>query len=127
MPATMPATDELIEGRLIMLPPEAGDVNAPRFEPNDDWLRQAPPEHQKTAMWRWFATRFEDPASAVPHDDQGGYIFTEGGPWLADEVLHERFDAFVPEGVVEELAQSLKQAVGNEWAKRRLEDAGLGG
>ena len=124
----MPATDELIEGKLLTLPPEAGDVNAPRFEPNDDWLRDAPPDLQKTAMWRWFATRYEDPKAAVPHDDQGNYVFTEGrGPCFVDETLHERFDAFVPEGVVEELVQSLPQESGNEWAKKRIEDAGLGG
>lgn len=123
----MPATDTLTDGKLITLPPEAGDVNDPCFEPNEDWLRRAPPDQQKTAMWRWFASRFENPETAVPHDEQGGYVFTEGGPWLADEVLHERFDAFVPEGVVQELVASLKEEVGNEWAKRRIEDAGLGG
>ena len=124
----MPATDELIEGKLLTLPPEAGDVDAPRFEPNDDWLREAPPKLQKTAMWRWFATRYEDPKAAVQHDDQGNYVFTEGrGPCFVDETLHERFDAFVPECVVEELVQSLQQESGNEWAKKRIEDAGLGG
>lgn len=123
----MPATDTLTNGRLITLPPEAGDVNAPRFEPNEDWLRSAPPEQQKTAMWRWFATRFEEFETAVPHDDQGDYVFTEGGPWLADEVMHERFDAFVPEDVVQALVESVQREAGNEWAKRRIEDAGLGG
>jgi len=60
----------------------------------------------------------------VPHDEQGGYVFMEGGPWLADEVLHERFDAFVPEGVVETLVRRLQQEVGNEWAKRQLDESG---
>jgi len=120
----MPATDTLIAGQLIELPPEAGDVNAPRFNPNDDWLRAASPDQQMTAMWRWFATRFEDPETAVPHDEQGGYVFMEGGPWLADEVLHERFDAFVPEGVVETLVRRLQQEVGNEWARRPLDESG---
>lgn len=124
----MPATDTLIDAPLVPLPPEAGDVNAPRFEPDDDWLRDAPPDLQKTAMWQWFATRFEDPRTAVPNDDQGNFVFPTGrGPCYADETLHERFDAFVPEGVVEELVQRLQQEVGNEWAKKKLEDAGLGG
>jgi hypothetical protein len=117
-------TDELIEGRLITLPLEAGDINAPHFEPDDDWLRGAPPEQQKTAMWRWFATRFEDPRTAVPHDEQGEFLFTDGGPWLADELLHERFDAFVAEGVVDQLVRSVQARVGNEWAKRRLDESG---
>jgi hypothetical protein len=124
----MPATDTLIEGQLITLPPEAGDVDAPRFEPDDDWLRGAPADQQKTAMWHWFATRFEDPNAAVPNDPEGNFLFTEGrGPCYVDETLHERFDAFVPEGVVQELVQRLQQEVGNEWAKKRIEDAGLGG
>lgn len=123
----MPATDAVLDGQLISLPPESGDVNAPRFEPDDDWLRAAPRDQQMMAMWRWFATRYEDPHTAVPHDEQGGYVFTEGGPWLADEVLHERFDAFVPEAVVESLVQRVQQEVGNEWAKRRIEESGAGG
>ena len=120
----MPATDDLIDGQLIVLPAEAGDVNAPRFEPRDDWLRQAAPDQQKTAMWRWFATRFEDPETAVPHDEQGGYVFTDGGPWLADEVLHERFDRCVPADVVQSLVQRVRERVGNEWARRRLDESG---
>ncbi|HJV62641.1 MAG TPA: hypothetical protein VJ743_16965 [Albitalea sp.] len=122
-----PATDELIDGPLITLPPEAGDVNAPRFEPAADWLRRATPEQQMTAMWRWFATRYETPETAVPHDEQGEYVYVDGGPWLADEVLHERFDACVPEQVVERLVQRVQQKAGNEWARRRIEEAGAGG
>ena len=62
----MPATDKITGAALRRLPREelpleAGDVNAPRFEPNDEWLRGASPQLQKIAMWRWFATRFEDP------------------------------------------------------------------
>ena len=58
----MITTDKIADGKLLTLPPEAGDVNAPRFQPNDAWLRQAPPDQQKTAMWRWFATRYEEPS-----------------------------------------------------------------
>jgi len=120
----MTATDTLTDGKLINLPPEAGDVNAPRFEPDETWLRGASPDQQKTAMWRWFATRYEDPDTAVPHDDDGGYVFTDGGPFLADEVLHERFDGCVPPAVVEALVKSVQQQVGNEWALRRLDKSG---
>jgi len=120
----MTATDSLIDGKLITLPPEAGDVNAPRFEPNDAWLRGASPEQQKTAMWRWFATHYEDPETAVPHDEQGGYVFTDGGPFLADGLLHERFDGCVPPAVVQELVQRVQEEVGNEWALRTLDKFG---
>lgn len=118
----MPATDTLIEGALIDLPPEAGDVNAPRFEPNDAWLRRASADEQKTAMWRWFATRYEDPddpESAMPHDGEGRRVFDdEEGPFHADEVLHRRFDGCVRREVIDELVQRLQQQVGNEWARR---------
>lgn len=118
----MPATDTLIDGQLIELPPEAGDVNAPRFEPHDEWLRQAPPEAQKTAMWRWFATRYESPAepeSALPHDAEGRRVLDEDqGAFQAGAVLHERFDRCVPKPVIEELVQRMEQQVGVEWARR---------
>lgn len=120
----MTVTDRLADGKLVNLPPEAGDVNAPRFEVNDGWLRKAPPDQQKTAMWRWFATRYEEPATATPHDDQGEFLFTDGEPVLADVVLHTRFDACVPKEVVDELVRSVQAEVGNEWALRRLDKFG---
>jgi len=118
----MPATDTVIDAPLTPLPPEAGDVNAPRFEPNEAWLRGASPPEQKAAMWRWFATRYEDPADpegATPRDAQGRPVYPdEGGPYHADEVLHGRFDRCVPPAVVEELVGRLQQHVGNDWARR---------
>lgn len=122
----MPATDELIDGPLLTLPPEAGDVNAPRFEPNDDWLRSASPQQQMTAMWRWFATRFEDRQIAVPHDDQGNYLFVEGDPCRVDHVLHQRFDGCVAHAVVQGLVQRVQEKAGNEWVERRQEESGAG-
>jgi hypothetical protein len=68
---TMIATDELTDGKLIDLPPEAGDVTQPRFEPVEAWLRSAEPAAQKTAMWRWFATRYEELGPSTPHDTAG--------------------------------------------------------
>jgi hypothetical protein len=124
----MPATDTLIEARLIPLPPEAGDVDAPVFHPNEDWLRGASPEQQKAVMWRWFATRYEDPRdpeTAAPHDERGQRVFADGeGPFHADEVLHGRFDGCVPTAVVDELVKRLQEEVGNDWARRGLDEFG---
>ena len=120
----MITTDKIADGKLLTLPPEAGDVNAPRFQPNDAWLREAPPDQQKTAMWRWFATRYEEPSQAAPHDEQGEFDFTDGGPCLADEVLHERFDGCVPRPVVDELVASVQAEAGNEWVPKGLDEAG---
>jgi len=119
-----PTTDQLIDGELIHLPPEAGDVNEPRFNPNEEWMRNATPAEQKTAMWRWFATRYEDPITATPHDDKGNYEYKDGGPYFVDKLLHERFDAFVPAAVVEELAQRVRQKGGNEWGLKGMDKFG---
>jgi hypothetical protein len=70
----MTVSERISTRPLEPLPPEAGDVNAPRFEPNGEWLRRAPSQEQEMAMWRWFATRYDDPALAMPHDDDGNYL-----------------------------------------------------
>jgi hypothetical protein len=124
----MPATDLLTDGQLIDLPPEAGDVNAPRFEPRDEWLRQAPPEAQKTAMWRWFATRYENPSepeSAMPQDTEGRRVLEQGeGPFRVGEVLRERFRGTVAEPVIQELARRVEDAAGTLWARRGQDEFG---
>jgi hypothetical protein len=117
----MTVTERINPSQLTTLPPEAGDVNAPRFEPHDGWLRHAPPEQQKMAMWLWFGTRYDDPAQAMPHDGAGQYLYTDGGPYLADRVLHERFDGCVAPTVVSELVRDVQAEVGNEWALKRLD------
>lgn len=118
---TMIATDELTNGQLIDLPPEAGDVTQPRFEPVDDWLRRASEVEQKTAMWRWFATRFEELAPSTPHDEEGNYDFGEKKPVKVDDVLTQRFGAVVPEPVLQALIKAVKAKEGNHWAVMELD------
>lgn len=120
----MTPTDKLADGKLIDLPPEAGDPSAARFEPDDDWLRRAAPAEQKTAMWRWFATHYEDPTEATPHDDAGNFLWTDGGPFHADEVLHARFHASVPAEVLAEFVASVQREGGNDWALMPLDKSG---
>ena len=124
MPA---ATDTVIDGPVVPLPPEAGDMDAPHFEPDDEWLRRAGPPEQKAAMWRWFATHYEDPGdpeTAAPHDAEGCRVYDDEGPFHADEVLHGRFDHCVPPAVVDELVQRVRQQAGNEWARRGMDEFG---
>lgn len=121
----MTVADRLTEGRLVPLPADAGDIDAPRFEPNERWLRTAPPRLQKLAMWRWFATRYADPETTVPHDDDGNYCFTDGGPFLADHVLRERFEGCVSPEIIDDLALEVQAEVGNEWALKKAD--GFGG
>lgn len=117
----MTVTERIGSGRVIDLPPEAGDQNEPRFQPNDAWLGSAPPEQQQAAMWRWFATHYESPVTAVPHDDKGDFMFLENGPFHADQVLHDRFDAFVPSAVVTELIETVQSEAGNVWASKSVD------
>ncbi|APW35818.1 hypothetical protein RD110_00130 [Rhodoferax koreense] len=120
----MIATDELTNGQLIDLPAAAGDLTQPRFEPVDDWLRGAPELEQKTAMWRWFATRYEEMELNTPHDEEGNFLIGEKKPVKADEVLAERFGAVVPAPVLQSLVQTLKDKVGNRWAVMPLDKVG---
>ncbi len=119
----MTVPERLFDGKIVPLPSEAGDQAAARFDPVDSWLRTAPPVQQKAAMWRWFATRYEDPKVATPHDENG-YFFTDGGPFHADEVLHERFDRCVDPKVVQELVADVQAEVGNDWASKPLDKSG---
>ncbi len=121
----MTVADRITDGKLVPLPPEAGDINAPRFEPNERWLRTASAPMQKRVMWQWFATRYADPEELMPHDPDGHYVFNDGGPYLADRLLRERFEACVPADVIEDLTREIQAEVGNEWALRRTD--GFGG
>jgi len=109
----------------VDLPPEAGNIAASHFEPNDEWLAQATPELQKSALWRWFASRFEDPYHAVPHNERSeDYMWGEGEPIKADLALAERFRTLVPHTVIDEVARVLRDEVGNDWALKRLDKVG---
>lgn len=109
----------------VDLPPEAGNPAASHFEPNEAWLAQASPKLQQAALWRWFASRFDDPYHAVPHNERGeDYLWGEGEPIKADLALAERFGAVVPHTIIDQVARALRDEVGNEWALKRLDKVG---
>lgn len=116
--------DKLFPEGIPDLPAESGDICAPRFEPDDTWLPTASPLLQRAAMWRWFATHYDDPELATPHDEQGHYLYLDGGPYLADVELMRRFGEIVPQDVIRELLASLLEQVGNEWALKKLDKVG---
>lgn len=66
--------DDYIDTDYIDLPEEAVIPDAHPFEPNDEWLSSAQPEHQLEAMKRWFQARFVDPAQETPYDGGEGAI-----------------------------------------------------
>lgn len=120
----MIASDKLTDGRLIDLPAAAGDPASPRFEPHDDWLRDAPAPQQKAAMWRWFATHYDDPADSVPHDEAGNYLYTDGGPYDAGHVLRGRFGSIVGADVLGDFIAAVETEGGSQWALKALDKAG---
>lgn len=108
----------------VELPAAAGDLTAPRFEPDEAWLREADLALQKAALWRWFATHFEDPRQAVPHDDAGNFLYGDDEPVQADQALQQRFGGQVDDAVLKAVHDALCAEVGNDWAHRRLDKAG---
>lgn len=117
--------DRLWPAGPVDLPPEAGNLTASRYEPDDNWLRQANAEYQKAALWRWFATHLEDPRDAVPHSTgSDDYLWGDDEPVLADQALNKRFASVVPPAVVREVLGAIQSEVGNEWANKRLDKAG---
>ncbi len=131
---TLIASDALTDGRLIELPPEAGDVNAPRFEPEDDWLRAAEPAEQKAAMWRWFATRYEElapggiveTASAPVEAQADGDRAPEpsDGPVSLEDTLRGRFAEAVPAAVLDDLVRGVRAQTANDWVPMSTDKLG---
>lgn len=121
----MSISDRLWPNGPVDLPPEAGNITTSHFEPNEAWLAQAAPELQKSVLWRWFATRFDDPHAAVPHSEhREDYLWGEGEPIKADLALAERFRTLVPHAIIDEVARALRDEVGNDWALKRLDKVG---
>jgi hypothetical protein len=122
---TLIASDELTDGRLIELPAEAGDVNEPRFQPEDGWLRGAEPAEQKAAMWRWFATRYgelvpggiAETASAPVEAEADGDRALEPaeGPVALDATLQGRFGGVVDDAVIADLVAGVRAQTAKDW------------
>ncbi|MFG6110240.1 hypothetical protein ACEU0G_000101 [Stenotrophomonas nematodicola] len=99
------------------LPPSAYS-DAGTSEINNDWLEDASPEEQASALLEWFQARFQDPAHETPYmSSEGGYIWIHGGPYDAKEELEERFSALVPDEVITFVAEHVEEVDGVwEWA-----------
>ncbi len=64
-------------------------------------------EEQIELMRAWFLENYEDPAERTPYESrEGGYIYIWGGPYDAHEELSV-FGGYVPDDVIEELANDL--------------------
>ena len=64
-------------------------------------------EEQIEMMRAWFLENYEDPVERTPYESrEGGYIYIWGGPYYAHEELSV-FGGYVPDDVIEELANDL--------------------
>jgi hypothetical protein len=72
---------------------------------------------QAPKMVEWFQTEYKDPAEGVPHNSrEGGYQYTNGGPYEAAEVLAGQFpevSALAHEAACDQLA-----GLSTEWVGR---------
>ena len=71
-------------------------------------------------MVEWFQEHYKDPSDGVPHDSkEGGYIYTNGGPFDAHDILHDEFPE-ASESVIEDAVRLINREGGPEWV--RMED-----
>ena len=83
---------------------------------------------QAEIMRTWFLENYEDPVHSLPYESrEGGYIWVYGGPYDASEVLHDMFEEFVSEQIIERLASELFSEC-PEWAEQvhRIDDDYIG-
>lgn len=111
--------EENVESRPI-LPPDVCDLSSEAFEPRNDWLARAEPAQQKEAMHQWFEARYQDPFIETPMQD-GEFIYVNGGPYHASDLLHSRFAGVVDEALQHVLAEELS-AESWDWVPKRAEE-----
>lgn len=63
-------------------------------------------EYQKNIIKKWFYENYEDPAENCPYDD-GEYIYIYGGPYSADDIIHDEFDGVFPKTPINEVIEEL--------------------
>lgn len=103
--------------------PDTGWEPQPPFEPSDSELLMAERDRQMELMRDWFLARYCDPAHETPYESaEGGYIWIWGGPYHAEDELHERFGDVVDDEVIEALAEDLSSDGIYEWAPVRRDD-----
>lgn len=79
--------------------------------------RLADPHYVTTdQMIEWFRDHYMDPANGVPYDSsEGGYLYVNGGPYDALDVLSDRF----PEALPDELQDAVSELEheSHEWVR----------
>ena len=115
--------DHIDDSELSNLPAEAFAGPSSPFGVDDDWLRAADPDDQRTAMREWFLVRFCDPAEETPYNGwEGGYLYIHGGPFDPADELPERFSDVVDAELIDEVVEELHDLHGDAWAPIRRDD-----
>lgn len=81
------------------------------------WLQTASPENQLVAICKWFVARYTDPANVLPYNSrEGGYIWVDGGPYYAREVIEDDFSGLVPDTVLEQAIDIIDATSIFDWS-----------
>lgn len=71
---------------------------------------------QTRVMEHWFNSHFENPAESTPYSsEEGGYVYIWGGPFDANDEIHNEFSGLVDEVLITKLANQLTSE-SDEWA-----------
>jgi len=79
------------------------------------YLRRSGRDTQLDVMREWFNANYVDPAENTPYETaEGGYIYIWGGPYEPLEELGGEFGGLIPDKVIQELADELRE-ICEEW------------
>lgn len=84
---------------------------------NREWLKNASPEDQLTAICQWFVARYIDPENVLPYDsEEKGYIWIDGGPYDAGAAIKDNFTGQVPDAVLEQAISIINDTGISDWS-----------
>lgn len=90
---------------------------------NLDWLKKARKKNKIIAMCQWFSMRYCDPVHELYYCTQeGGYIWANGGPYEAEDILSAQFSGIVSDEIIDEAVSKIESSGNYQWCKIQDED-----
>lgn len=78
---------------------------------------QLPHDQQVAFMVHWFGGYYCDPAHETPYNGrEGGYLYTRGGPYDANDEISSEFGAFTSEEAIEAAVEEVQSDGIFDWA-----------
>jgi hypothetical protein len=68
-------------------------------------------------MKTWFYKRYEDPANSMPYCSEEGYLYLNGGPFDAHEVLEDEFHKILSEEIIQEAVDEITSGGFFYWTR----------